>query len=161
MWVLGHIALGYFSAYSVSKFTKERIIIPLVWIVSLLPDLDELIERYIAHRGPSHSIIFVIIMFIPVFLIFRRGLPYFAALASHILIGDYFVPPTQMFWPLTQSWYGAPSILQLKGTPETGVEVLLFILMLLFILHRRRLFIDAPGTRLVSSIAHALIQVVG
>jgi membrane-bound metal-dependent hydrolase YbcI (DUF457 family) len=147
MWILGHIALGYFSAYSVSKFTKEKIIIPLVWIFSLLPDLDELFEGYIVHRGPSHSILFVIIVFIPIFLIFRKYLAYFAALASHILVGDFFVPPTQMFWPLTYTWYGVPSLLQLKGAVETVVEVTLFVLMLLFILHRRRLFIDTPSTR--------------
>lgn len=145
MWILGHLALGYFSAYYVSKYTKEKIIIPLVWFFSLVPDLDEFFYRYIVHRGPSHSIIVAVVVFIPMLLFFRSGWAYFAALASHILIGDFFVPPTQMFWPLSSVWFGAPPAFQLTGVVESAVEVSLFVLMAVVILHRRRLIFDSLG----------------
>jgi membrane-bound metal-dependent hydrolase YbcI (DUF457 family) len=151
MWILGHLALGYFSAFTVGKFTKEKIIIPLVWVVCMLPDLDELFKGFVVHRGPSHSIIVAVIVFIPVVLLFRRGLPYFTALTSHMLIGDYLYPPTQLFWPISNAWYGAPSWLQLRGTLETVVEVSLFILMVIVILHRRKLFIDTPSEKVSDS----------
>jgi membrane-bound metal-dependent hydrolase YbcI (DUF457 family) len=145
MWILGHLALGYFSAFSVSRYTKEKIIIPVVWFFSMVPDLDELFYRYIVHRGPSHSIVVAIIVFIPVLLVFRSGWAYFAALASHILIGDFFVPPTQMFWPLSRAWFGAPSAFQLTGVLETVVEVSLFALMAVVIFYRRRFIFDSPS----------------
>ncbi len=111
----------------------------------MMPDLDELFYRYIVHRGPGHSIVVAVIVFIPVLLVFRNGWTYFAALASHILIGDYFVPPTQMFWPFSRGWFEAPSIFQLTGVLETFVEVSLAVLMVIVILHRRRLLTDSPG----------------
>ena len=148
MWLLGHLSLGFFSAYATSKYTGERLVIPIVWFASILPDFDELFSKYIVHRGPGHSIVVAVVALIPIFLVFkRRGLPYFAAFASHIFIGDYLVPPTQMFWPLTNAWYGAPQVLQLKGIVETLVEVSLFALMLVFILHRRKVSVDSPRAR--------------
>jgi membrane-bound metal-dependent hydrolase YbcI (DUF457 family) len=145
MWFLGHLSLGYFSAYATSKYTGERMVIPVVWIASMLPDLDAFFYRYMVHRGPSHSIIVAVVASISVLIVFgRRSLPYLAALASHILIGDYFVPPTQMFWPLSNAWYGAPQMFQLHGTVELLVEVFLFALMACVILFRRRIFVDSP-----------------
>ena len=41
--------------------------IPLVWASSLLPDLDLLIPGN-NHMGPTHSIIFAIAVFLPLFL---------------------------------------------------------------------------------------------
>ena len=138
MWFLGHFALGYFSGYAASKVTRERMILPVVWFASMLPDLDLLLSRYMVHRGPTHSIVLAVIAFIPVFLVFRRGFPYFAALISHSLIGDYFVPPTQMFWPQSDAWFGAPPGLQLTGVGELLIEVGLFALMAIIIIFRRR-----------------------
>ncbi len=138
MWLLGHLALGYFSSLFTSKIFKEKYNLYVVFILSLAPDLDEFFRGYIVHRGPTHSILVAIICFIPIFLIFRKGFTYFASLASHSLIGDFFVPPLQLFWPISNAWYGAPPQLQLKGGVETIVEVLLFLSMLAVIIWRSR-----------------------
>jgi hypothetical protein len=62
---------------------------------------------------------------------------------SHILIGDFFVPPTQMFWPFSRAWFGAPPAFQLAGVLESFVEASLFALMAVVILHRRSVS-DSP-----------------
>jgi membrane-bound metal-dependent hydrolase YbcI (DUF457 family) len=90
MQLLGHLALGYFSALIISRYTKEQLYLPLVWIISVLPDIDLLFTHYIIHRGPTHSIILALILFLPIFIWYHKGLAYFAALASHSLIGDFF-----------------------------------------------------------------------
>jgi membrane-bound metal-dependent hydrolase YbcI (DUF457 family) len=134
MQFLGHLALGYFFGATVSKYTKEKLNIPLIWIFSLLPDIDILTRGFLLHRGPTHSILLAAILFLPLYLITKRGLPYFAALASHTLIGDYFNPSEKLFWPVSNDWFGAPSILQLTGRMLIIVEVSLFTLMVIAIL---------------------------
>jgi membrane-bound metal-dependent hydrolase YbcI (DUF457 family) len=136
MWLLGHISLGYFFGSLVARFTGEKINIPLIWFCSLLPDVDEFFQGLIVHRGPTHSILVAIAIFVPIYLYYRRGLPYFAALASHSLVGDFLVPPLQFFWPISSGWFGAPSSLQLHGTTETLVEISLFVLMMALIIWR-------------------------
>jgi len=120
----------------VGRFTGEKINIPLIWFCSLLPDLDLFFPGLIVHRGPTHSILVALAIFVPIYLYYRRGLPYFAALASHSLIGDYFVPDLQLFWPISSGWFGAPSSLQLSGTTETLVELSLFVLMMALVIWR-------------------------
>jgi len=137
MLLLGHFALGYFSALIVKRFSHEKFNILLVWFFSILPDIDILFFEYINHRGPTHSIIVQVIAFFPILLIFRRGLPYFAALLSHSLIGDYLNPPTQLLWPISRNLYGIDNSLMLVGSRLLFVEIVLFALMLITILLNR------------------------
>jgi membrane-bound metal-dependent hydrolase YbcI (DUF457 family) len=60
------------------------------------------------HRGLTHSIIILTIVFIPAFAIYKKiSIPYFAALMQHILIGDFLTGGgIQLLWPITQTWYG-------------------------------------------------------
>jgi len=132
MWLLGHMALGYFSGVTVNRFTKERVFIPLLWVSALLPDLDELFRGYLIHRGPTHSIIVAIAIFLPIYILTKKGLPYFSALASHSLIGDFFEPPLMLFWPLSNYEFSAPAFLQINGVMIIIVEMSLFLLMLFF-----------------------------
>lgn len=134
MWLLGHFALGYFSALAVSKFTREKINVPLVWFISILPDIDFFFEPLIIHRGPTHSIIIAALAFLPIFLIYRQGLTYFAALVSHSLIGDFLEPPVQLLWPIDINWYGINSSQKLTGIMETALEIFLFAMMIIFII---------------------------
>ena len=134
MWFLGHFALGYFSALAVSKFTREKINLPLVWFISILPDIDFFFEPLIIHRGPTHSIIIAALAFLPIFLIYRRGLTYVAALVSHSLIGDFFEPPVQLLWPIDINWYGINSSQELTGIMEPALEIFLFSMMIIFII---------------------------
>jgi len=89
MYLLGHVALGYFAATTVRRITHENFSIPLIWLVSLLPDVDLLISG-LQHRGPTHSIVIALLLFTPILIILKRGLAYLAALATHMVIGDYF-----------------------------------------------------------------------
>jgi membrane-bound metal-dependent hydrolase YbcI (DUF457 family) len=108
MYLLGHTALGYFVAKIVSKITREEVSIPLAWLVSLLPDVDLLIPG-LEHRGPTHSIIIALLFFIPIFIIFKRGLAYLAVLATHSAIGDYFTAyGCKLLWPINPEWIKAP-----------------------------------------------------
>jgi membrane-bound metal-dependent hydrolase YbcI (DUF457 family) len=136
MWFLGHIALGYFSGVIVNHYTKEKIIIPLLWVAALLPDLDFLVRGLLIHRGPTHSILVATALFLPIYLLTKHGLPYFAALATHTLIGDYFENSEKLFWPLSNRMFGAPHYLQLTVTTETILGLTLFVLMIITILSR-------------------------
>jgi membrane-bound metal-dependent hydrolase YbcI (DUF457 family) len=132
MWFLGHFGLGFLSAFLVSSITGQEFQIPLILFVSMLPDLDAFTFGLIKHRGATHSLITAAMIYLPLSTIL--GLPYLAALLSHA-IGDYLYPPFKMLWPLSNRWYGAPDWLRLSGRTETTVEVTLFILMIIVILH--------------------------
>lgn len=136
MQLLGHLALGFFAALAVRRLTRERINIPLVWVFSILPDVDLLILPWSLHRGPVHSVVLAILVCLPFLLILRRGLPYFAALMTHSLIGDYLNPPVQMLWPLSRTYFEAP--IQLFGLSLVVVEFALFSVMVYVMLSRKR-----------------------
>jgi len=126
MYLLGHVALGYFAAKTVSRITHENFSIPLIWLVSLLPDIDLLIPG-LQHRGPTHSIIIALLLFTPILIILKRGLAYLAALATHTVIGDYFTSyGCQLLWPINTAWMKAPIPLLLRGINEIYLELILF-----------------------------------
>jgi membrane-bound metal-dependent hydrolase YbcI (DUF457 family) len=138
MQLLGHLALGYFSALAVRRFSNEKFNILLVWFISILPDIDLLFSKYMIHRGPTHSIVVQALICLPILLIFRRGLPYFAALLSHSLIGDFLNPPTQLLWPISRNWYGIDDSLKLVGSRLLIIEIALFTLMIMAIFLNRK-----------------------
>ena len=88
---------------------------PLILVLSIIPDADILLGVEELHRGPTHSIITALIVFIPVFAIYRRkAVPYFLAFISHALIADFFIGGRIMlFWPLSSNlhFHGLPSML--------------------------------------------------
>ena len=80
--------------------------LPLLLVASVLPDID-LLLRFLMHRGPTHSLITLTVLMIPFFVIYRkRVIPYYAALLSHVLIGDFFTGGIELLWPLSQDWFG-------------------------------------------------------
>ena len=106
MYAVGHLALGYLSGKTASKILNVNANIPLLFLVSVLPDVDLLIPG-LEHRGPLHSVIIYCLLFLPAFILFKkRAVPYFVALIQHILIGDYLTGDTQLLWPITTNWYG-------------------------------------------------------
>jgi len=106
MYAVGHLALGYLSGKTASKILNVNANIPLLFLVSVLPDVDLLIPG-LEHRGPLHSVIIYCLLFLPAFILFKkRAVPYFVALIQHILIGDYLTGDTQLLWPATTNWYG-------------------------------------------------------
>ncbi len=106
MFAVGHFAFGYVLAKLTTQVTKTEMNVPLVLTLSVIPDIDLLVP-FVEHRGPFHSIIMAMIIFMPVFALYRKKvLPYFVALIQHSLIGDYIVGGVQLLWPLTQQPYG-------------------------------------------------------
>jgi membrane-bound metal-dependent hydrolase YbcI (DUF457 family) len=102
---------------------------PLLLAASVLPDVD-LLFRFLMHRGPTHSIITITVLMIPLFAIYRKkAIPYFAALLSHILIGDFFTGGIEMLWPLTQGWFQFLN-LEVTSLPSVITELSLFMLTL-------------------------------
>jgi len=151
MQLLGHLALGYFSGSAAGWYTREKVSLPLIWVSALLPDMDMLTNGFLVHRGPTHSILLAAALFLPIWLVTRRGLPYFAALASHTLVGDFLTPPLMLFWPVTDAWFGAPGFLQMTLAGEELLEMLLFALMvavmLIVYVRSRRLVPQRRATR--------------
>jgi len=107
-FAVGHMALAYLLGKPSAKILKVNLNIPLILVLSIIPDIDILFGVSEFHRGPTHSIIAALIVFIPVFAIYRRkAVPYFLALASHSLVGDFFIGGNIMlFWPLSSNLYG-------------------------------------------------------
>src|SRR5665647_642056 len=126
MFAIGHFALGYIFGKGTSKLVKVRLNLPLLLATSVLPDVD-LLFRFLTHRGPTHSIITISLLMIPFFIIYRKqALPYFAAMLTHILIGDFCTGGVMLFWPLSHEIIG---VLNFEVTSLTNqiVELVLFL----------------------------------
>jgi len=140
MYLLGHLGLGYLFGSTVEKIFKMKYNIPFVLFCSLLPDLDIFFKDFLIHRGPTHSIVVFLILFVPIYFVYPRSLPYFASYASHLLVGDFFqYAPLQSLWPISEAWIITPSSLRLYGTSEFLVEISLFIVMLILLYLRYKL----------------------
>jgi len=123
---VGHFAIGYILGKLTAQATKTRMNIPLILTLSVIPDIDILIP-YVEHRGPFHSIIMAVIIFIPIFGLYRKSAaPYFIALIQHSLIGDYIVGgQVQLLWPLTSQPLGFG--ISITSSTNITLEWLLFI----------------------------------
>jgi len=94
---------------------------------SILPDVD-LLLRFLMHRGPTHSLVTITVLMIPFFVVYRKqAIPYYAAMLSHILIGDYFTGGIELFWPISHGWFGALNF-EVTSMPIALTELALFIL---------------------------------
>jgi membrane-bound metal-dependent hydrolase YbcI (DUF457 family) len=125
LFAVGHFASGYIASKLAAKVVKTRLNIPLVLMLSVIPDVDLFIP-FLEHRGPSHSIIVATAFFIPLFIVYHKSaIPYFAALIQHSLLGDYIAGQTQLLWPFTLQQYGMG--LCIKSAANLTLEWMLFI----------------------------------
>ncbi len=128
-FAIGHFALGYFAAKGSSKLLNTKLNLPLLLSLSVLPDIDLILDKFspaFMHRGITHSIITFTILMIPFFIVYRkRALPYYAVLLSHSLIGDYFTGGIELLWPVTTRWFGLTNVDVTSFLP-IGTEVILF-----------------------------------
>jgi len=135
------MALAYIIAKPAAKSLKTTLNIPLVMVLSVLPDIDLIVPAF--HRGPSHSVVTALIVFLPVFLLYaERGLPYFLALVSHSLIGDFLIGGrVQLLWPLSQHFYGN-NLLNIKITDPANIalELILFAIATAIMFKTKDLF---------------------
>jgi len=137
MFAIGHFALGYIFGKTSSKLAKVKVNLPLLLAASVLPDVD-LLLRFIMHRGPTHSFITITVLMIPFFVVYRKqAIPYYAALLTHILIGDFFTGGVQLFWPLSTNMFGALNF-NVNSLPIAITELVLFLATLPLMLQTRR-----------------------
>jgi len=128
-FAVGHMALAYLLGKSSAKFLKVNFNIPLILVLSLIPDADILLNGVIElHRGPTHSLIVALIIFIPFFAIYRRkAIPYFLALVSHAVIADFLIGGNLMlFWPLTSQLFGLNDCICISSFVNITLEWTLF-----------------------------------
>jgi len=125
------------SAKLIGHITKTRVNVPVVLTLSVIPDIDLLIPL-VEHRGPFHSVLMAIIMFIPVFVLFRKSvLPYLIALIQHSIIGDFLTGEVQLFWPLTSKPYGTG--MDIRSLTNITIEWTTFTIMLFAMLKTKDL----------------------
>jgi membrane-bound metal-dependent hydrolase YbcI (DUF457 family) len=130
LFAVGHMSLAYLLGKGSAKWLKVKINIPLVMVLSILQDVDLIIDYLTGstlHRGPSHSMIFAIVAFLPFLIIYRKKvIPYFIAFASHALIGDFFIGGVELLWPFSQTKYGFTALSVFSPT-NILLEMILFI----------------------------------
>jgi membrane-bound metal-dependent hydrolase YbcI (DUF457 family) len=105
------MSIAYLLGKGSSKPLRYKPNIPLLLVLSIIPDIDiifDLLTGAQLHRGPSHSVVVAIVAFIPFFIVYRKkAIPYFLALISHSLIGDFFIGgQVQLLWPLSTTQFG-------------------------------------------------------
>ncbi|MEM2780677.1 MAG: metal-dependent hydrolase [Candidatus Bathyarchaeia archaeon] len=136
-YAVGHFALGYLTAKLTAHFTKTRVNVPIILALSVAPDVDLLIP-FVEHRGPFHSILMAIIIFIPIIILARKdAIPYFIALIHHSLLGDFITGKTQLFWPITTQSFG--TAVAIESLANITVEWLAFLIMFIEILRAKDL----------------------
>ena len=135
------MALAYLLGKASAKLLKVDFNIPIILTLSIIPDIDILFEFLLGssiHRSPTHSIITAILVFIPFFLLYRqKAIPYFAALASHSLIGDFLIGGRiQLLWPLSTNEYGLRGI-NIYDPVNVALEFTLFAIAIIIMFKTR------------------------
>jgi membrane-bound metal-dependent hydrolase YbcI (DUF457 family) len=131
MFAVGHIALGYLSGRLVNKFSNNELNLPMIFALSLLPDIDLVIPG-LEHRGPTHSIAFILALSaILAAFRFREALPYSLALATHSLIGDGITGGSQLLWPYSTEIIRLGVFLKMPSIRETVLETGLMAVLIL------------------------------
>jgi membrane-bound metal-dependent hydrolase YbcI (DUF457 family) len=144
-FAVGHMALGYLLAKISGKLFKVDFNIPVVLVLSVLPDIDIILGFLLntnIHRGPTHSIVVATLFFIPFFVLYRqRAVPYFAGLVSHSLIGDIIGGQVQLLWPLSTSEFGLSQLgfpyIAILNPINVALEFTLFSIALIVMLKTR------------------------
>ena len=132
MYAVGHLALGYIIGRTCSRATGTNANMPLIFALSILPDIDLLLAPRM-HRGPTHSLIILAVMATPFLIVWRlKSIPYVAAYAQHLLIGDMIAGTTQYLWPVSIEEYGFGVVM---GSPiEVGLEWAFFLASLILMI---------------------------
>lgn len=150
MFAVGHLAFGYLFAKACQKFLKVDINLPLVFLLSLLPDTDLLISGLV-HRGVTHSIIVLSFAFLPIFMFYqKRSVPYFVAIVQHSFPDDFLTGEgTQILWPLTTRFFGLE--VSMTSMLSIAIEIGGFLLAITVLIASKDLvqLLKSQGTNLL------------
>lgn len=168
MFAVGHMAIAYLLGKGSSKPLRIKLNIPILLVLSILPDIDIIYDFLTGsdiHRGPTHSIVVATLAFIPIFIFYRKkAIPYFLALISHPLIGDFFIGgKLQLFWPLSTNEYGLHELgsyyISIFSPVNIALELTLFVIATL-VLYKSgdwKAFLTSNKTNLVLIIPIATV----
>jgi membrane-bound metal-dependent hydrolase YbcI (DUF457 family) len=160
LFAVGHMAIAYLLGKGSSKALRVNLNIPTVLVLSILPDIDIIFDFLTGseiHRGPTHSIVVAALAFIPLFIIFRKMvIPYFLALISHPVIGDFFIGGRlQLLWPLSTNEYGLHELggpfISIFSPVNIALEVSLFVVatLVLYMTSDWKVFFGSDKTNLL------------
>jgi len=136
MFAVGHLALGYISGKAASKLLSVNVNVPLLFVVSIIADVDLLIPG-LEHRGPTHSLLLYLALAFPAILVWKKqAIPYLVAFASHPFLGDYLTSPSvgegvQLFFPLSSTWFSGGSEAALLTYVYAELTIFIAFLMLM------------------------------
>ncbi len=156
MFAVGHMGLAYLLAKGSAARLKISMNLPAILVLSIIPDIDILAGSSEFHRGPTHSAVVALLIFIPFFVVYRRkAVPYFLALLSHGLIGDLIVGgKVQLLWPFTTTQYSLtpwlPNI-EITSPVNVALELSLFAAATVVMFKTRdlRLFLQSHKSNLL------------
>jgi membrane-bound metal-dependent hydrolase YbcI (DUF457 family) len=147
---VGHLAFGYVSSKTSAKLLKTQLNIPLVLMLSIIPDIDILFP-FLQHRGPTHSLIAASIVFIPIFIVYRkRAIPYLVALVQHSLVGDYIAGGrVQLLWPITTQDFGTS--IDIRSPINITLEWVMFLTFIIVMLKTKdtAMFLQPHNSNLI------------
>ena len=126
MFAIGHFGLGYLLGKVSATVVGTRLNLALLFTVSVLADFDLLLVNFVSHRGPTHSLFFSLLVFLPFFVLYKKkSIPYFVVFLSHSLIGDIYLSGVQLFWPFSADWFFISNLWN-RGLISVGLELSLF-----------------------------------
>ena len=73
MFAVRHLALGYLTGRVGGRLLNVNPNIFLLLLASVMPNID-LLTSGLEHRGPTHSLIIFLVLFIPAFLLQGKNL---------------------------------------------------------------------------------------
>ena len=112
-YLFSHLVGSWLVGLLIQHFTKEklkRVSWGLLLLGGILPDADFLFDWFLGtaiHRTVTHSIFFIIAIFLIVYFILKRynlqSKAYFIGIGivTHIILDVVFTPGIMLFWPFT------------------------------------------------------------
>ncbi len=158
------MALAYLLGKISATRLKVNMNVPAILVLSIIPDIDILFGMDQFHRGPTHSAVVAFLVFIPAFILYRRrAVPYFLALLSHGLIGDFIIGgKVELLWPITNRQFSLtpwlPKI-DINSPINVALELSLFIVATIVMFRARdlRLFFRGGESNLLLAIPIATV----
>jgi len=162
------MAIAYLLGKGSSKGLRTKLNIPLLLVLSILPDIDIIYDFLTGsniHRGPTHSVVVAALAFVPLFIIYgKKALPYFLALISHSLIGDFFIGgQLQLFWPFSTKEFGLHELgsyyIRIFSPANIALELTMFVIatLILYKSGEWKVFFTSDKTNLVLIIPVATV----